>query len=318
MALTHHLKDSESPVRQFLVECAPLLATAGTRGKAGKQAAEAFGFHEVTSLETQLPIPDDATERKAHAITAGIALDYRLRMALPGFDVESTVAAKGLKRFASGIDLVPRGKSAYAKLSEAYGLVGLSTSEKDPHPLTLARASVVLAWCESIFRAGPVAALEGTLGRRINRAKSAVDLTMSVDDALMFDVAQMTDAVEPLLEKWREAIGNGGAYHPNPTFRGSPFVGGADGDLALSGTLIDVKTVEKITSPWLRETLLQLLGYVVLDLNDAYEIREVAVLLPRQPFYAVWSLDDLLGTGATDALPDVRAAFSDLLFTMNG
>lgn len=319
MSLTSHLADADSPVRQFIYSCAPELARAGTRGAVGRDAAERFGFDELTSLETHIPIPDEVkpAQRTSHAITAGIALDYRIRFDLPGFDITDTAAKKGLDRFALNPGVVHRGKHIESVIREAaMGLAYLTLKEPDPHPLSLARASVPLAWCEAIYRAGPVTALTGELGRQIKRAKDSVELMMSIDESLLFDVARMHGPLSDLLAEWSREAAAGTPYEPNPTFLGSPAVGGADGDLVIGDLLVDVKTREKVTNPWLRDVLFQLLGYALLDIDDAHGIRRVGIMLPRQPRLQIWSLDELLGAEAEDALPVLREEFASLLIGM--
>jgi len=278
--------------------------------------ASSFGFDELTALATQLPIPEGVKDRKGHASVAGMALDYRLRMDLPGFDFEHTVAQEGLDHLAVDPGVLHRGKHIHKVLKESLGLAYLTLREPDSHPLSLARASVPLAWCESIARGGPHDALSGDLGRQIKRAKDAVDLMMSIDEALVVDIAVMQKVVAPLLEEWNQGIAAGVEYRPNPRFLGSPAVGGADADWAIGDLLVDLKTRERITNPWIRDTLFQLLGYTLLDLDDSLGIRRVGILLPRQPYFAVWSLDDLLNEDASEALPRLRADFAVLLSDM--
>lgn len=316
MSLTRQLENRQSPVRQFIYESAPELALAGTPGRGGKAMASFFGFDELTSLETQILIPEAAKDRKSHAIVAGIALDYRLRMDLPGFDVTNTAAWRGLNRLAKDLTIVHRGKHIHKVLEMTLNFAYLTLQEKNPHPLSLARASVPLAWCESLMRSDPTAVLSGNLGRQIKRAKDATDLMMGIDESLLVDVATMHHAVTPLVAQWNQEIAAGDRYMPNPNFLGSPAVGGADGDWAIGDLLVDLKTTEKITNPWLRDTLFQLLGYTLLDVDDSLGIRRVGILLPRQPFFAVWSVDELLNRDAADALPELRAEFADLLSEM--
>jgi hypothetical protein len=313
MSLTRHLSDKESPIRQFIYGSAPQLAVAGTRGRQGQLMASAFGFDELTALSTQLPIPEGVKGRQSHAITAGIALDYRLRMDLPGFDFADTVAQRGLDVLAAAPSIVHRGKHIHNVLEMALGFAYLTWKQKNSHPLSLDRASIPLAWCESIARTGPQAALSGELGRRIKRVKNAADLMLSIDEPLLFDVARMRNAVEPLLVKWSRDVEDGGFYVPNPGFLGSSAVGGADADWVVGDTLVDLKTREEITNPWIRDTLFQLLGYTLLDLDDSLGIRKVGILLPRQPYFAVWTLEDLLQEDADEALPSLRSDLAVLL-----
>lgn len=156
-------------------------------------------------------------------------------------------------------------------------------------------------------------ALTNDLGRLIKRAKDAVELVMSIDEDLLFDVARMHKPLAPLLAEWKKAADEGYTYTPNPTFMGSHAVGGADADLVIGDLLIEVKTREQITKPWIRDTLFQLLGYALLDVDDAHGIRRVGILLPRQPHVAIWTLDDLLGRDAERVLPQLRDDFAGLL-----
>ncbi|GGI00974.1 hypothetical protein ACFFGR_16810 [Arthrobacter liuii] len=313
MSLTRHLSSKDSPIRQFVYESAPQLALAGTRGRRGQEIASSFGFDQLLSLKTQLPIPEDVKDRQSHATVAGTALDYRLRMDLPDFDFVETVAQRGLDVLASDTAVVHRGKHIHKVLEMALGFAYLTWKDKNSDPLSLDRASIPLAWCESIARIGPHDALSGALGQRVKRAKTAVDLMMNIDDPLLFDIALMRRAVGPLLDEWNRGFEVGVDYVANPRFLGSMAVGGADADWAVGDMLVELKTREEITSPWLRDTLFQLLGYALLDLDDSLGIRRVGILLPRQPHFAVWTLDDLLQKDADEALPRLRAAFAGLL-----
>ncbi|WP_144831122.1 hypothetical protein [Microbacterium sp. BH-3-3-3] len=312
MSLTSHLKDTDSSVREFVYSSAPTLATAGTRGDIGKVNATRFDFDTLTALATLIPIPAEVKppQRKGHAIVAGMALDYRLRMNLPGFDVAATTAWRGLKRLQANPDVIHRGKHIAGLLQDALDFAYLTLKEKDPHPLSLARLSIPLAWCEAIYRAGPVTALANNLGRRIKRAKDGVELIMGIDENLLFDVARMHKPLVPLLDEWK---GSAIPVVSNPTFMGSLAVGGADADFIVGDLLVEIKTREQITSPWIRDTLFQLLGYTLLDVDDAHGIRRVGLLLPRQLHLQIWSLDELLGSDAEEALPEIRNKFAGLL-----
>ncbi|MFC8525430.1 hypothetical protein [Pseudarthrobacter sp. NPDC057230] len=317
MSLTRHLSRKESPIRQFIHESAPQLALAGTRGRRGQEVAASFNFEELLALKTQLAIPEAVKDRQAHATVAGTALDYRVRMDLPDFDFVETVAQRGLDILAADTGAVHRGKHIHKVLEQALGFAYLTWKDQASDPLSLDRASIPLAWCESIARIGPHETLSGELGRRIKRAKNAVDLMMGIDEDLLFDIALMRRSVEPLLDEWNRGIKAGADYVPNPRFLGSVAVGGADADWAVGDMLVELKTREEITSPWLRDTLFQLLGYALLDLDDSLGIRRVGILLPRQPYFAVWALDDLLQEDADKALPRLRADFA-LMLTGDG
>lgn len=126
MSLTSHLGNKQSPALQFIYASAPELALAGTPGRDGKAMAQYFGFDELKALETRIPIPEEVTNRKGHAIVEGMALDYRLRMDLPGFDFASTAAQKGLDLLAKDPTVVHPGKHIQNGLETALGFASLT------------------------------------------------------------------------------------------------------------------------------------------------------------------------------------------------
>ena len=89
-------------------------------------------------------------------------------------------------------------------------------------------------------------------------------------------------------------------------------MGRADADLIVDGCLIDIKTTinPKLSANW----LYQLLGYVLLDYNDRYEIEKVGIYFARQQKLAEWSLESLLrNLSVNDAPPlnELRMQFRD-------
>ena len=156
--MTRHLEQPDSPIRRFIVDSVPELALAGTRGAAGKLVATRYGFDELTALVPKVPIPPEVkpSGRKAHAITAGIALDYMIRLSLPGFDLRRTSAQKGLDSLGADPGVVPRGQHIHKLLDMSLKLALSSVSQPNAESFSLALASVPLAWSESNYRAGPV------------------------------------------------------------------------------------------------------------------------------------------------------------------
>lgn len=63
--------------------------------------------------------------------------------------------------------------------------------------------------------------------------------------------------------------------------------------------------------------LLQLIGYVLLDFDDEYQITDVGVFAARFGYFASWPLTDLLNemAGHEVDLPETREAFRRLLTT---
>jgi hypothetical protein len=71
-------------------------------------------------------------------------------------------------------------------------------------------------------------------------------------------------------------------------------VGGADADFVLDGHLVELKTTSKLTAAEVRTTLRQLLGYTLLDFDDALAIRHLDVFCPRFGYLETWPIWSLL------------------------
>jgi len=102
----------------------------------------------------------------------------------------------------------------------------------------------------------------------------------------------------------------------NPTFVGSGDVGGADADLIVNGCLIEIKTTigPKVDAKHLR----QLVGYVLLDYDDARHIESVGIYMARQGELFTWPIADFLCqlTGDnTISLTQLRQEFRALFQT---
>jgi hypothetical protein len=91
-----------------------------------------------------------------------------------------------------------------------------------------------------------------------------------------------------------------------------PDFGGVYGDLIVGNCLIDVKTtirpLEKFTY-----RIYQLLAYTLVDRDDKYQLREVAIYFSRQQFLLKWSLDELIAELSGDnalTMNDLRLAWT--------
>lgn len=77
-----------------------------------------------------------------------------------------------------------------------------------------------------------------------------------------------------------------------PTFAGSGDVGGADGDLLINGTLLEIKT--RLKHELQQRHLHQLVTYALLDYDDVYAIREIAMFSARHASLIRWPLDQVI------------------------
>ena len=124
------------------------------------------------------------------------------------------------------------------------------------------------------------------------------------DGAVASEVANIMSIVDPPPAK-DATLG--------PTFAGSQFVGGADADLILDHCLWEVKTTENPRDR-LTPGLRQLIGYALLDWDDAYELNRVGFCFSRQAAWTSWRLSDLVRRTATSGatLTNLRDEFRTL------
>lgn len=95
-----------------------------------------------------------------------------------------------------------------------------------------------------------------------------------------------------------------------PVFAGSADVDGADADLIVDGYLIDVKATVS-PSRIGREEFRQLIGYVLLDYENAYDIQQAGFYLSRYGVLIGWDLPRLLQLlGAVEPLAALRQELS--------
>jgi len=300
MSLIDHLRDPESSVRIYLEGISPGL----------RPSAEDSG--PLTSSD-QLRLWETARSPVLHQRPTGIdgalvgtAFDYRARMELGGLDVLTSTAAIGAKRITRDQSILDNGRHKARVVRSAFEVAyELSRSQNQ---LDWDRASVLLAYCEQIYRAG-VHALKGSLGSRLDAAVGGRDLAADVDLEVLRDIGQLISANRGQLVAWKDDVASGMKLDSNPKFSGAYLVDGADGDWIVGDTLVDCKVYSEITSAKLRAYLLQLLGYVMLDLDDRYAIRNVAVWLPRHRVFAEWPLTLLLGGDVGELLPHLRDGF---------
>jgi hypothetical protein len=79
----------------------------------------------------------------------------------------------------------------------------------------------------------------------------------------------------------------------NPTFDGSLAVEGADADLIVNHTLLELKTTKQDAFERV-DHVYQLLGYALLDYSNEHEIERVGIYLARRGVLVSWSVAELL------------------------
>lgn len=267
MSLTSHLDNPNSPVRLFLEESFPIISGTKRGSPLAKELSSFLGFDKLP--ECQLP----TLAPKNNQGTIGTAVDYRFRYCFGAYSASDTVAAHGLNMLNGNAARVSRMFLEYHDaLVTRLNPAALHLDERDEAALDA--SCVVLAWFEQILRTGMVFP---DLGSLLEKAQSNQDVISSVPIGIVQDIGRLTRAFE------EDA---GGLLKPNPifnpTFSGSRDVSGADADIIVDRALVDFKCTSKIEARKLREAVLQLLGYVLLDYDAEYDIAEIMIYLPRQ------------------------------------
>jgi hypothetical protein len=110
-----------------------------------------------------------------------------------------------------------------------------------------------------------------------------------VAEVCIDDLIALLDAARPALvtltsDPDRVVVG--------PTFTGSVDVGGADADLLIDGTLLEIKS--RLKNELQQRHLYQLATYALLDYDDAYHIRHLAMYSARHASLIRWPLSDVV------------------------
>ena len=218
--------------------------------------------------------------------TVGTGFDYLLRAllerGLPAGQVQTGALVAGLApHMSSG----RRAAAAARSLELAEQVFRAFISNELPIGRQVARACLVLAKLEAVLRSGELHYLD------------------SVEEIAELDIQDLLALLDLVpLEQFnlhRRLV-------LNPVFKLARLVGGADADLLLDDTLIEIKTtkIPKLTNAY----LYQLVGYLLLNnlggIRDTEEtpIRRLGVYFARHGLLHTFSVADLFSTGGYDDL----------------
>jgi hypothetical protein len=289
MSLTGELKNPRSPVTGLVTFAAALVAGA----KRGELFDALFkGLLQVESLPKEMTVPPVAG---ANAGLVGTASDYRLRYHLGACSSNRFIARTGAA-YVTGAN--PSACSPFDwffanldDLTTALKPAGRHLADDDEQLLD--SYCVVLGLLDAVFRSGWMPELP-SLTKQRNTPRSEPLLAMAAEPAIR-DVVNLSRSAEsafgPLIDLSSRAPV---AYHPNPMFAGSAGIGGADADFVVGDTLFELKSTKRLNSTALREGLLQLVGYCLLDYDDQYRIRKLGLYFSRYEWVKAWPLWTLL------------------------
>lgn len=302
MSLSSHLRDASSPIRIYMDRVSPILTDTQGRTAEANAKADAVGLVSLAASRPIVPVPPEIDTARV-----GTAFDIRTRIALGDFDVQTSSAAAGVSQLSLLAERIENGRHRAQVISEAFAIAeSLLQEPSSDDDLNL--ASLVLAYGEQIYRAGPDA-LAGAVGTACDKARDGQQFVDSISPHDLHDMEALLKVNAAQISLWKEQIDEGIRFKPDVGFVGSPLVGGADADWLIGDTLIDCKVYGSLTLPRLRGFLHQLLGYVMLDLDDTLKIRHVGIWLPRQKRMQTWSLSYLLDGDPEKLLPGLRDGF---------
>ncbi|WP_426939756.1 hypothetical protein [Pseudarthrobacter sp. S6] len=289
-------------MRAYLERVSPRLeASAGSTGGARIAAGE-LGLPALVDADVVIP-----RAAGVDGTLSGTAFDFRARIELGDFNPRKSAAAAGIARAAEYATWVENGHHRVAVLAESFD-VAQALLRHPTNDTDLDRASVLLAHCELVLRSG-ARALSGRTGKLLDNASDGPSFADQISPMMVADIGSLVEAGRMQLEEWCGEIADGTDFASNPGFAGSELVGGADADWIIGDTLIDCKVYNRLSVSELRGFLLQLLGYVMLDLDDRFGIRQVGIWLPRQGLMPTWSLTRLLSGDPEMLLPSLREGF---------
>ena len=335
MSLTSHLKDSKGLVARFFQERLP-----NTRSLVRDCNAK------MRDVDTIRPV--SASTAMEYSLL-GMAIDYRLRYYFPATNYEELVAWHGARRVSrNGVRFYADeyGQLGVAEIGDdtsfdislldvwvvsnrqdlwlspqlvqdffrsledlicEYGPAGKALDSEQE--ATLCRYCIVLALFEQIARAGPHpdSLLFGTGMTTVADLLGAADL---------YWVEDLCAQSRLFFRHFEHRLGD--RYVLNPTFDGSAGIGGADADLVLNSSLIDIKATinPRVTRQW----IYQLLGYALLDYSDTYKLERVGLYLSRQGLLVEWGLKDLIhecSGGDQFPLHELRSDFCKVVTGLN-
>ena len=301
MSLSSHLRDKNSPVKQFIQEQFPNTKAAPFLVDARKQ---------LRAAETIWP--GDGINRPDLS-TIGTAMDYRLRYYFDVTPVEKLVAF-GWRAFFGTLTGAPPYWSLFELTDSFFYDLENFTNQCQPVARRLStveenalnRYCIVLALFEQVRRAGGLSYNSPLAKEPFNEVNALLNLAESLwlDDMQRLSW-RFYDEFNHLFDL---------PHTLNPNFDGSLAVGGADADLIVDGALIDIKTSIKpeITAYSIRE----LLGYTLLDYSDHYQIDSVGLYMSRQGILFKWDLAEAitdLCPGQPPSIAELRARFQEVV-----
>ncbi len=275
--LTEHLKDSNSPVKQFLEQRFP--RTASLTQKANLQ------------LQSEGTI-NPGFKPEIYDILA-TAIGYRIRYSFAITPSDQLAAWGGtmvLSLYWGGNPYGPHSGKLIEDFFDSLddileAIAPVKQRLKDVPEKLLARYCYVLALFEQLYRNTASCLYSPLLIPR--RKQSIVELLEIPTDAEIDDLCAMSWL---FYDRYHDRLSLRSVL--SPTLKRCGVVSESDADLIVDGCLMEIKASIKpeIESP----LLWQLAGYLLLDDKDRYKIRSVGIYMARQGKLLQWPIVDFL------------------------
>jgi hypothetical protein len=264
-----------------------------------------------------------ADRHKVNPGTLGAAAGWLLRFMLhPAPSLE--LAITGASFFGERSGMV----AALAEIAGSLGMSSLAATQpagsgfagprpgNDADPELLARACWTLSLLTEVFRAGRIAAASGPLSPFLERHASAAGLLALAPPAVLGQLAAFRRVYETTLIPVLAL--RPGRWHLGPTFAGSRLIR-ADADVIAAGLLVDLKTAAASPSLGITQAF-QVIGYALLDFDDAYKLTVAGIFSARYAYLATWDLQALLDqlAGHAVSLASMREELRGLLLAHQG
>lgn len=276
MSLKKLLDDPQSGLRRFLDARLP-----NTRPVAAEYA---LATSSVALIEAPNSVPGgDGKGRRYPAAEVGHA--FSARVSLLFTDDVDVFWPPSLQLIQQIGHLAEALRTALVKTA---GSVGFRTVSEDREQW-LVRACYAVGLFDQLHRAG---AHPGMPLLELSQTSSLEDLLALCPSPVVDELITLTGAARGALHP----IARSGAATviAGPSFTGSPDVGGADGDLIVDSTLLELKTTSKLALS--KHYIQQVVTYALLDYDDDHHLDSVGVFNPRRPVLVTWPLDSLLTT----------------------
>jgi hypothetical protein len=286
VSLTSELADSASKIGEF-VRFVGAMADSAQRGSPFEPLQrQVLGLDVMPRQVGVTPVPG------ANGGTVGTAFDYRLRYHLAPCLSEAFVARHGYN-FMSMLDMTGVTRTQldwfFENLDELTGLTPTAGQHLgDADEALLCRYCVVLAYLEAVYRTGGSWQPELPPAASERSSPASETLLALAPAAVVQDVVNLSRSAESAFAPLISAVTSGVSCQLNPTFAGSHDIHGADADFLLGDTLFELKTTKTLNPRAVRDAVLQLIGYLLLDYDDHHHIRRLGLYAARQEWVITW------------------------------